>query len=47
MLLYIGCLEAFMDLKYLKSGTDIRGVALGEYNKLTDDVIKKPVFWFC
>jgi phosphomannomutase len=35
-----------MDLKHLKSGTDIRGIALGEHNNLTDDVIKKLVFGF-
>ena len=35
-----------MELKALKSGTDIRGTAIGENYQLTDEVIRKLIFGF-
>lgn len=35
-----------MNLTNLKSGTDIRGIALGEKNQLTADVVKRLTFGF-
>lgn len=37
---------SLMSLMHLKSGTDIRGTALGEQNEFTDEVIKALIYGF-